>query len=879
MAKKKKTNSAWGKKSIGGSTVAPVSNNMTNNTNDTGAKVIKEAKENLNSIINMINSEPITLDNTSYWQSQVDESKALVEKVTVVGVRDDFLRKMNKMQDIINASTRVCKMEEFLKKNPNVLENKDMWLNCLELSITDIKKIDQNIYKNQYLELSERYNSIKVRVDDKKTESNIDHIIGEDSVLAINNHLESIHSLSKENNGQVLIELIDSGTLEGDDDDSEDDFDDSDDSDDIEDDESEEGDVMSEGNSNFVISANNDVTISEGADNVIISPDILGITNINILTIPSGINVNIDGVKVEDVVIRPPQGNPAACSPKEVNISASAVKRFISNCRIVLNVKFNTEMDVVWILQSSIINVSGRIFDLELYKPSTVNASGTIYNLVSRITKQGIVNVVVGNGGMIFYGIYSNGYDSIVGFDNKSKGQLVKWQNGVGYEVICPTVAKKDILFYIKPKKGYNILRVTINGVEINTVGPNGEYVMPPEVEGEPEYIIKVEVKGKNSLEAPKLAIDDSTNTIVGLTNHMEVREIKDGVEGLWTRVTDIYMYFEDGSIVEVRNKTTGEQTTGVTRLSFAKSQGEAHTIETLTNELNSVGSFNLSEHLVANIEGTVEFSTNAGDTWVEYNGGNLPDFRQCKPMTMRVCGGKGTAPCKYIEVHFVEKDKLSQKPPTGLRANASNNTISGLSSAMEVSVNGGAWKNVVDPFMGFANGCTVNVRYAGTLSQLKSDPTVVSFNKERKQPPDYNHMIVDDGQNKVYVASPEGMEYSINNEEWIMVNPSGIISEINGNSNIRIRYAETDTHIASGYIIFKFTDRKEILNNGEVILDNMNNRLVGPGGKQLEISRDSRRWVPYHKEVPLAKGEVIQVRVAATDLIEASDPITVVIN
>ncbi|MEG1415762.1 MAG: hypothetical protein RSC49_04075 [Clostridium sp.] len=869
MAKKKKFTSAGAKKSMGVSTVSP----MGSNGNDLGQKLIKDAKEKINSVIDMANTEAITLDNVSYWQEQLDEGKALVEKIKIVGVRDDFLRKIIKIECFINASTRVCKMEEFLKKHPNAEDDKDMWESCLSLGIDSINKVDQGSYGSQYLELSGRYNVLKASIDEKISEA--------ERLLLEGNSSDNGDVDFIDNNGEVIIEVLgnndDDMVYDESDDYDEDESEDSEDE--IEENDSEEGVVVSEENSNFIKNANDDVTVRDGIEKVVVSPSTVGLSRINVLTIPSGTHVDIDGVKIEDVVIKPPQGNPAACAPREVNLIGANIKRFISNSRIVLNVKFNTEMDVVWILQSSIVNVSGRIFDLELYKPSTVNASGTIYNLVSRITKQGIVNVVVGNGGMIFYGIYSNGYDSIVGFDNKSNGQTVKWQNGVGYEVICPTIARKDILFYVKPKKGYQILRVMVNGVEISSVGPNGEYVMPIETEGEPEYIVKVDVKGKNSLEAPKLAIDDSTNTIVGLSNDMEVREIKDGVVGLWTRVTDIYMYFEDGSIVEVRNRTTGDQTTGVTRLSFAKSQGEAHTIETLTNEMNAGGQFNLSEHLVAGIDGKVEFSTNHGETWVEYNGGNLPDFRYCKPMTMRVCGNKKDDTCKYIEVHFVEKDKISQKPPVGLRANASNNTISGLTTKMEVSVNGGIWKRVEDAYMGFANGCTVNVRYGETLSQLKSDATVVSFNKERRQPPDYNHMIVDDGQNKVYIASPEGMEYSINNEEWEMVNSSGIISDINGNSNIRIRYAESDTHIASGYIIFKFTARKETLVSGDVMFDNINSKLVGPNGKRLEISRDSRRWLAYSSDLPLSKGEVIQVRVAATEVIEASEPLTIVIS
>lgn len=360
---------------------------------------------------------------------------------------------------------------------------------------------------------------------------------------------------------------------------------------------------------------------------------------------------------------------------------------------------------------------------------------------------------------------------------------------------------------------------------------------------------------------------NDVDNTISGMTNLMEF-SIDNGTS--WMNYDNNLPSLEGEITILIRLKAMGTTFEGIAgSFVFTKSAQEAPIVTFSFDGVNAgklVGS-----------DTTMEFSLDGGTTYtaisevdmtlslVEIESINFTDdIRIRLPETET-----------HYESDSTVLDILEASALNGVLMNDTDNTLSGMTTSMEFSIDGGStWIKFNDNIPDLNGEISVLVRmYASSMTQV-GDPQSFDFLKSTSAEPivTFSYDGVDAGR---LMGSDTTMEYSLDGgatyssvPEADMMISNEEMAIMNQNDDINIRVAETD------FVYVSQATTIDILEGASVegvMANDIDNTLTGLSNLMEFNSDGGDIWSTYNDNLPSLAGEItVVVRLKATGVTSA---------
>ncbi|MEF9935117.1 MAG: hypothetical protein RR539_07900 [Clostridium sp.] len=221
----------------------------------------------------------------------------------------------------------------------------------------------------------------------------------------------------------------------------------------------------------------------------------------------------------------------------------------------------------------------------------------------------------------------------------------------------------------------------------------------------------------------------------------------------------------------------------------------------------------------------------------------------------------------------------LGKRPaPTGVYYDSISVMFKGFTPDMLISNDGIVFGPCLVPEIITVPGEKIYVKYASGGGYEESDVVIIKAEIPKILSPVPSDYQVLDGQNSIVLMS-DNLEYSLDNGlTWSSYNVTGIVPNLVGNLEIKLRFKEAVGFQASDPVTINMTDRKANLFLAEIIMV-----PSIPGYVKLTTLSDQvllvkvgGNWIST-ADIDVIVGEPIEVMKAPTNDIEGSDPKTII--
>lgn len=349
---------------------------------------------------------------------------------------------------------------------------------------------------------------------------------------------------------------------------------------------------------------------------------------------------------------------------------------------------------------------------------------------------------------------------------------------------------------------------------------------------------------------APSVSVDDTANSVVGITSDMEYRI--DG--GDWTdyAVTPITAIMLAGiHYVEVRYKNIYGIPSLSQLLNFTTNPVPAAPNVT-ADDINNV---------VIGMTSDMEYRFNGG-AWVAQSISdiNLVDLRGNNPIDVRVKSIDGN-PSGLIKSLTFTKESVAAP---NVSADDVNNLIVGMNDTMEYNIDAAGWVDYqTTPLLYIVGNHNVDVRYKETNYNNPSSVKTLQFTAN--QVPPAPNVSADDSGN-VIIGLTSSMEYKIDGGSWI---DGSIIPNLVGVHIVQVRLKAVGETPASNITDIYFTFNPPVAPN--VTVDDVNNKMVGITA-DMEYRINNGPWIDGSLVPDLSGDNTVDVRVKAIGEVPAGE-------
>ncbi len=250
-------------------------------------------------------------------------------------------------------------------------------------------------------------------------------------------------------------------------------------------------------------------------------------------------------------------------------------------------------------------------------------------------------------------------------------------------------------------------------------------------------------------------------------------------------------------------------------------------------------------------MDATMEYSTDGGAQWMDYDFVNAPTFAGDVTVKVRVKAA-GAVPAGAVTTLTFTANPVQPAPPApNVSVNEATYTINGANDTMEYSLDGGTlWISYnPDDAPVFRGNYTVQVRVKATAEVPAGEVTVLYFREPQVIPiPSAPSVTADDAANQL-IGADGSMEYSTDHgNSWSSYEPSNP-PVFNGNVTVQIRGKAEDGNPAGEVTTAIFTQNAATNPNppsggtgsgsGNVSGNSGNGAATAPSSKKEEIVVD----------------------------------------
>lgn len=138
-----------------------------NVANAAESAALKEAKANVDHLINSINKNYAGIKNQSTWELYVKTIKSLIAKIPSAEKAQaaELTKKTDAIADVVVAIGNINNVEKSIETNYNGIKNAATWNGYLEVALEKMKSVDKSVFQAKYDELVERYNKVDAKVE------------------------------------------------------------------------------------------------------------------------------------------------------------------------------------------------------------------------------------------------------------------------------------------------------------------------------------------------------------------------------------------------------------------------------------------------------------------------------------------------------------------------------------------------------------------------------------------------------------------------------------------------------------------------------------------------------------------------------------------
>ncbi|MEG2338700.1 MAG: hypothetical protein RSB66_06425 [Clostridium sp.] len=221
----------------------------------------------------------------------------------------------------------------------------------------------------------------------------------------------------------------------------------------------------------------------------------------------------------------------------------------------------------------------------------------------------------------------------------------------------------------------------------------------------------------------------------------------------------------------------------------------------------------------------------------------------------------------------------LGKRPaPTGVYFDIITNMFKNLTTDMLISSDGITFTPCTFSELPGIPGDKLYVKYAAGGGYQESDAVLITVGTPILPTPVPSDYQVLDGQNAIVLMS-SGLEYSFDNGlTWSSYHVTGIVPNLVGNLEIKLRFKETVGFQASEPVTINMTDRKAGLLLAEIIMAPSIPgyvKISAISGEVLLV-KVGGNWIST-ADIDVLIGEPIDIMKAPTNDIEGSDPKTII--
>ena len=358
---------------------------------------------------------------------------------------------------------------------------------------------------------------------------------------------------------------------------------------------------------------------------------------------------------------------------------------------------------------------------------------------------------------------------------------------------------------------------------------------------------------------APNVTANDVNNTIVGLTTAMEFK-VDNGSYVKYTGSNAPDLSGDHTVLVRVAaDDTTGTPAGAATTLTFTTNPAAPAAPSVTANDANNT---------IVGLTTAMEFQVDGG-SYVRYTGSNAPDLTGDHTVLVRIAADDttGTPAGAATTLTFTTNPAAPAAP--SVTANDANNTIVGLTTAMEFQVDGGSYVRYTGSNAPDLTGDhTVLVRIAAddTTGTPAGAAATLTFTTNPAAPAAPS--VTANDANNTIVGLDTTMEFQVDGGSYVRYTGSNA-PDLTGDHTVLVRIAADDTTgtPAGAATTLTFTTNPAAPAAPSVTANDANNTIVGLT-TAMEFQVDGGSYVRYTGSNPpdLTGDHTVLVRIAADD-------------